>query len=181
MKKLVLSILSMLVIIFPLIAQQQVTEEIPVESLILKKANIPPAVSKSADSIFIGNTQVRWGVFPYELKDYGWVVNKDYNEPINHYMINLKAKDGSDIYAVFESTGQLIRYRMVNKNAIIPESIKNALAKSDYKDWKITGDTEIVKNNQKKVVEHYIVKLEKDNKKKALYYNLKGEQLTNKS
>ena len=97
---------------FPVMAQDLNSEAVPEESLTLKKGNIPPAVLKAADQLFQGNTQVAWGVFPYELKDYGWVVNKDYNDPIDHYEIQFKAKDGSDVFAVFESTGELIRSKL---------------------------------------------------------------------
>jgi hypothetical protein len=178
MKRIIFSIVFLLAALFPSIAQ--ITEEVPVESLTLKKGNIPPAVIKAADDFFKGSTQVKWGVFPYELKDYGWVVNKDYNEPIDHYEIYLKSANGSDIYAVFESTGELIRYRTLDKKAPVPAAIAQAIAKTDYKDWKITGDTEIVRCNQKKIVEHYAVKLEKGNLKKTLYYTIKGEGLVNK-
>jgi len=179
MKKLLFSLMFFMAAYFPIFAQG-VSEEVPVENLTLKKGNIPPAVIKAADELFKGSTQIKWGAFPYELKDYGWVVNKDYNEPIDHYEINLKSSTGADIFAVFESTGELIRYRMVEKNSPIPQSIQKAIAKTEYKDWKIIGDTESVTSNQKKVVDHYIVKLEKGNQKKTLYYTLKGEGLTNK-
>ena len=127
--------------------------------------------------IFKRSTQVEWGAFPYELKDFGWFVNTEYKDPIDHYAIHMKRLDGSDIYAVFESTGELIKYRMVKKNAPLPEPVMAAVEKSAYKDWKITGDVELIKSSQKKVEEHYIVKLEKDKKKKNLYITPKGDML----
>lgn len=176
MKKLVVFFMFFLTAIFPVLAQ----DEVQVESLTLKKGNIPPAVIKAADEMFKGSTQIKWGSFPFELKDYGWEVNSDYNEPIDHYEIFMKAADGSDVYAVFESTGELIRYRSINKNAALPSAILKAIEKSEYKDWKIAGDTEKIRDNQKKIVEHYAVKLEKGGQKKTLYYTLDGNLLTNK-
>jgi hypothetical protein len=177
MKKIQFLILAFLVLSIPILAQEEMAEEVPIESLTLKKGNIPPAVLKSAEQLFQGNTQIAWGVFPYELKDYGWVVDKEYNEPIDHYEIMFKTANGSEIYAVFESTGELIRSRMVNKNAPVPKAIMNTIEKSEYKDWKIIGDAMLIKNNQKKVVEHYTVKLEKGKMKKTLHFNPKGEIL----
>jgi hypothetical protein len=159
---------------------QQGTDEVPLETLSLKKGNLPPAVVKAAEELFKGNSQIQWGVFPYELKDYGWVVNKDYNDPIDHYEIHMKAADGADVFAVFESTGELIRYRMVNRNAPVPESILASIAKTDYKDWKVMGGSEVIRNNQRKVVEHYAVNLEKGTQKKTLYYTSRGDMLVNK-
>jgi hypothetical protein len=179
MKKLVFSMLTFLTFAFPLLAQFESVEEVPVESLTLKKGNIPPAVIKAADQLFQGSTQVSFGVFPYELKDYGWLVNKNYDEPINHYELKIKGKDGSDIYAVFESTGELIRYKVINKNAPVPPSILKSIEK-DFKDWKVVGDVARVVNSQKKIVEHYAVKLEKGTEKKTLYFTTKGEKLTAK-
>ena len=179
MKKLLFPVLLFLVYMFPLMAQDlSQSEPVPEESLTLKKGNIPQAVIKSAEQLFQGNTQIKWGVFPYELKDLGWVVNKEYNEPINHYEILFKAKDGSDIYAVFESTGELIRSKIINRNAPVPKPILTTLQKSEYKDWKIVGDVMLIKNNQKKVIEHYTVKLEKGNMKKTLHFKPTGELIS---
>ena len=178
MKKLLFLILGMLVLTFPILAQE--SEQVPEEFLTLKKGNIPPAVIKAAEQLFQGNTQVAWGAFPYELKNYGWVVNKDYNEPINHYEIQFKAKDGSDVFSVFESTGELISSRIINKQAPVPPAILKAIEGGENKDWKIVGDVMKIKHNQKNTVEHYAVTLSKGNMKKVLYFTIKGEVLTNK-
>jgi len=180
MKKSIISLVFFLVALFPVFAQELMNEEIPEETLTLKKGNIPPAVLSAAEKIFKENTQVQWGVFPYELKNYGWVVNKEYNEPIDHYEVHMKTKDGMDVYAVFESTGELIRYRTINKNAAVPVPILNAIAKTEYKDWKVLGGTEKITDNQKKIIEHYAVKVEKGGKRKTLYYTLNGQVLANK-
>jgi hypothetical protein len=180
MKKSAFLLVFFLVTIFSGFAQNEVTEEVPIESLTLKKGNIPPDITTAVDQLFKGSTQLKWGVFPYELKDYGWVVNKDYNAPIDHYEVFLKTADGSDVYAVFESTGELIRYKLINKKAPVPADIMKTIQKGPYKDWKVMGDVETVRSNQKKVVEHFSVKLEKGNQRKTLYFTNKGEMLTNK-
>lgn len=181
MKRLFLSAVLILSVLLPIAAQPaEASEEVPMDFLVLKKGNIPPAVLKAAEDIFKEHTQVQWGVFPYQLKNYGWVVDKDYNEPIDHYEIHMKTKDGVDVFAVFESTGQLISYKTVDKNAALPETILQAIAKTPYKDWTVLKGTEVVTNKQKNVVEHYTVKLENGKQKKTLYYTLKGEQLTDR-
>jgi hypothetical protein len=180
MKKSLFLLLGFLALTFPILAQEVVSEEVPAEQLTLKKGNIPAPVAKAAEQLFEGSTQIAWGAFPYELKNYGWAVNKEYNEPIDHYEIQFKGKDGSDIYAVFESTGELISDRIVHKNAPVPAAIMKSIENSEYKNWKITGDVELIKNTQKKVVEHYAVKLTNGNKKKTLYFTTKGDVLTNK-
>lgn len=178
MKKLVLTLMFFGVLV--LSGFSQATQEGPLETLSLKRGNLPPAVIKAADELFKGATQIKWGVFPYELKDYGWEVNNDYNEPIDHYEIHMHGSEGSEIYAVFESTGELISYRMSKKNTALPPAVLNSIANSDYKDWRLIEDTELIKNNQKKVADHYSVKLEKGNDKKTLYFSLNGDRLVNK-
>jgi hypothetical protein len=179
MKKSLFLITLFLVFMYPVIAQvgADLTESVPEESLTLKKGNIPPQIIKAADELFRGGSQVEWGVFPYELKDYGWLVNKEYNDPIDHYEIHLKTSDGSDAYVVFESTGELISYRVSKKNAPVPASIMASIMKSPYKDWKISSDVMLIKNNQKKVSEHYAIRLANGNQKKTLYFNLMGDIL----
>lgn len=180
MKKLVFLVSAFLVFSIPILAQEMVSEEVPVESLTLKKGNIPPPIINAAEQLFQGSTQVGWGSFPYELKDYGWSVNKDYNEPIDHYELKLKGKDGSDIFAVFESTGELIRYKVINKKAPVPAAIVKSIEQGEYKDWRIVGDVMQIVSKQKKVVEHYAVKIDKGSQQKTLYFTMKGENLVAK-
>ncbi len=165
---------------FPVLAQPEPTEEQPEEMLFLKRGNMPAEVIKAADSLFKGETQVGWGIFPYELKKYGWVVDKDYNEPIDHYEINITTKNGGQVLAVFESTGQLVSYRAIERNRTLPKPVQVAIAKSPYKDWNISKDLETITSNQKKTIQHFVVHLEKDGKKKTLYYTMNGQELLNK-
>jgi len=177
MKKLQFLVLAFLVFSIPVLAQELVSEEVPIDYLTFKKGNIPPAIIKAAEELFQGSIQNGWGVFPYELKNYGWSVNKDYNEPIDHFEISMIGKDGSDIFAVFESTGELISCRVINKNAPPPRVVMAAIEKGQYKDWKVAGDVVLIKHTQKKTVEHYAVKVEKGNMKKTLYFTTNGEIL----
>jgi hypothetical protein len=179
MKKFLFSILTCLAFAFPVLAQVA-SDEITDQPLTFKKGEIPAAVQKTADELFKGTPQVAWGVFPYEFKDYGWSVDKNFNGPIDHYEVQYKASDGSEIYAVFESTGELIRCRIVNKNATLPPEILKSIAASQYKDWKVAGKTEKIEESQRKIVEHYIVRLENGNMKKTLYFTSKGGMLSNK-
>lgn len=181
MKKLYWTLMFFLVLMFPTFGQSYMQDElVPVENLTLKKGNIPPAIIKTADELFKGNSQINWGIFPYELRDYGWEINKEYDQPINHYEIHLLASDGSNVWAVFESTGELISYRLTRKDMALPAAVQAAVAKSEYKDWTMTGNVWKIRNNQKKGVEHYSVTLTKGNQKKTLYFTTQGGMLMNK-
>jgi hypothetical protein len=181
MKKSLFFILAFLVFAFPIMAQEEiVSEEVPEENLTLKKANIPPAIVNAADKLFEGSTQIAWGTFPYQLKDYGWVVDKDYKGPIDRYEIRLIAKDGSVVNAVFESNGELVSYNLVNKDSPVPDAIIASLEKGQYKGWKVVGDVMRITNNQKKIVDHYAVKIQNGKMKKTVYFTVKGGELINK-
>ncbi len=177
--ELLIVVMALLGLTLPVIAQD-VTEEDPVESLELKKGDIPSPVQKAAEKLFEGDTQIAWGSFPYELKNYGWYVNPDYKGPVDYYEIKFKAKDGSNVFAVFESTGKLIRCKIINKDAPVPQNIVAALENGEYKGWKIVGDVMLIKSNRKNIDEHYAVKVEKGGKEKTLFFAPEGKLLSAK-
>ncbi len=179
MKKILVMISSILVLSAPVMAQTMDLEEssVPVESLTLKKGDIPPQIIIAAQKLFEGDTQVAWGKFPYELKDYGWNVDKNAKEPITRYEIKMEAKDGSSVYAVFEPNGDLVRSKIVNNNAAVPKDIAEQIKTGEYKDWHIIGDVMLIKNNPKEIVDHYAVTIAKGNQTKTLYFKTDEEQL----
>jgi len=178
MKKLLVSVLAFLGFLFPLLAQvdhdYRLNDIIPVESLTLKKDQIPPAIVQAVNKDFSTGQAVTWGKFPYTLENYGWVVNPDAaGEKPDHYEVFIKAKDGSDVYAVYAANGTIIQSRSLYKNIALPAVVKDRLAKSQYKDWTIVGDKEIIKylNDEKDVIQHFRVTVEKNNVKRSISFN----------
>lgn len=180
MKKLIVSLITIAGFIIPLRAQvdhdQTGNETFPVESLILKKDQIPANIVNAVNTDFANGEAFRWGKFPFVLEKYGFVIAKGKeNQKPDYYEVNIKTKDGSDIYAVYSSDGTIIQSRTIRKNAVLPLGVTQALAKSQYKDWTIVGDKELIKyyNSKKEVEEHYRVTLEKNNVKKTVSLNFK--------
>jgi hypothetical protein len=180
MKKLIVSLLAFTGFLFPLLAQvdhdQNDNEAIPTESLILKKDQIPQAIVKAVNSDFINGEPFRWGKFPFILEKYGFVIAKgSENQRPDYYEVNIKSHDGSDIYAVYSSDGTIIESKTIRKNAALPLSVTQALAKSQYKDWTIVGDKELIKyyNSKNDIEEHFRITLEKNNVKKTVSFNYK--------
>jgi hypothetical protein len=180
MKKQFFLLAFLLAIFLPAGAQNIKADEEPIESLTLKKGNIPASVLSTADEIFKENKQVQWGTFPYQLKKYGWVIDTVNKPRPNLYEIYLKTKDGIDIYAIFDGRGNLIRYRTIEKNGALPVPVLNAIAKTQYNDWKVEPGTVLITDKQNNVEEHYSVKLTKGNRKKTLYFTKEGNQVFNK-
>ncbi len=175
MKKLMFLFLSIMVPAFPILAQTMV----PLERLTLTKDEMPKAIIEAANKLFEGNTQIAWGKFPYELKEYGWAVDPDQSKPIDHYEIQIKVGDGFNIYAVLDSNGELLRFKEVKKNAVPPRSVLIALENSKYKDWKIVGDVMHVKYNKNDAEEHISLNLRKGNKTKNVTFKVDGIELNN--
>jgi hypothetical protein len=180
MKKLIISLLALTGLLFPLLAQvdhdQTVNDQIPVETLTLKKDQVPAAISKAVLSDFATEEAFRWGKFPYVLEKYGWVVSKEAaGQNPDRYEVNIKAKDGSDIYAVYSPDGTIIQSRTIRKNAALPFTVTQALAKSQYKDWNVVGDKELIKywNAKNDIEEHFRITVEKNNIKKTISFNYK--------
>jgi hypothetical protein len=180
MKKLIVSLIAIAGIILPLRAQvdhdQNGDETFPRESLVLKKDQIPANIVNAVNNDFANGEAFRWGKFPFVLEKYGFVIAKGTeNQKPDYYEVNIKTKDGSDIYAVYSSDGTIIQSKTIRKNAALPLSVTQSLAKSQYKDWTIVGDKELIKyyNSKKDVEEHFRVTLEKNNVKKTVSLNYK--------
>ena len=179
MKKLAFTLIFFSAAFFPVLAQEM-TEEVPAEAITLKKGNIPAAVLKTAEAILTESSQVQWSITPEQLKKYGLVTFADNNKPIDQYEISFRVKDGIYANAFFKPTGELIRYREVNKNPGLPVVVMKAIGKTPYKGWKVMGEKEVIMDNQNKVVEHYSVKLENGNHKKILHFTKQGDMLASR-
>jgi hypothetical protein len=167
---------------YPMMAQDLDVNEIqPVEKMVLTKDKIPAAVNQAVSKDFRNGQPVKWGNFPYVLKEYGWVVDKADNTKPDYYEVFIKTENGSDMYAIYSSDGKLIRSKEILRNMPLPKSIEEALFKSEYKDWKKTGDLEKITNFMNAQKSHYIVTVEKNNKTHHLYFDDAGTMLRNKT
>jgi hypothetical protein len=178
MKKFLVSLFALSGLMFPILAQvdhdYRVDDIVPLEYLTLKKEMVPPAIVKAVGKDFSTGLPVTWGKFPYVLEKYGWVVSKDAaGEKPDRYEVLIKAKDGSDVYAVYAPDGTIIQSRSVYKNIALPEQVRKSLEKSQYKDWTVLSDKEIIRYymDQKNVEEHFRLTLERNNVKRSVSFN----------
>jgi hypothetical protein len=90
----------------------------------------------------------------------------------------MKNKEGHALWAVYAANGDLVESRETANNVAMPANVQQALAKSQYKDWKVVGDKEIIKyyhdHNESSVEEHFRITVEKDNVKKSISFNFQG-------
>jgi hypothetical protein len=183
MKKLFISILGLLAFLIPSLAQidhdfNPNDREPEVKATILKD-QVPEAVRKAVAIQFDKNNPLTWSKFPYALKEYGWVYDVGAaNIKLDRYEVTMKNEKGNDLWAVYAANGDLIESREIATNVAVPTYILEELAKSKYKDWKITGNKEIIKfyhdHNNSSVEQHMRLTVEKDNVKRSLSFNFQG-------
>jgi hypothetical protein len=186
MKKLLFSFLAFLGFLFPLLAQvdhdYNVNDREPLENTsLLTKDQIPAAILKAAQTKFDINNSATWSKFPYALKEYGWVYDvAASNIELDRYEVVMKTKEGDELWAVYTLKGELVESREVNNNTPIPANIQEALSKSQYKDWKVVGNKEIIRyyhdHNNSNVEQHFRLTVEKDNVKRSISFNFEGSK-----
>jgi hypothetical protein len=187
MKRVLISILALSGFLFPLLAQvdhdYNPNDRVPVVNTTITKDQVPAVVLKAVNTQFDKNNPITWSKFPFALKEYGWVYDvgaSDVN--LNRYEVTMKTNTGDDLWAVYTANGELVETREVSKNTAIPPSIMTALSNSQYKDWTVVGDKEIIKfyhdHNQSSIEQHFRLTIEKNNVKRSISFN--NQAKTNK-
>lgn len=179
MKKLVVSCLALLGFVLPSIAQvshdYNPNDREPSGTVVIPLDQVPTAILKAFDTEFNQNDPQTWSKFPYTLKEYGWVydVGASSVKP-DRYMVRVKTNNG-EMWAAYNTKGDLIETREMSANIPIPASIMDAFKNSQYTDWRITGNKEIIRyyhdNNSKSVEQHFRITVEKDGVKRSISFN----------
>jgi hypothetical protein len=165
---------------FPLLGQidhdYNTNDRVPIVNTYITKEQVPAAVLKSLDIQFDKDKPQTWSKFPFALKEYGWVYDVGSSDlALNRFEVTLKTKEGDDLWAVYSASGDLIETKEVSKNTVVPAYVMDALARSEYKDWQIVGDKEIIKyyhdHDITKAEQHLRLTLEKDNVKRSVSFN----------
>jgi len=183
MKKLLVSVLVFLGFLFPLLAQvdhdYNVNDRVPIVNATITRDQVPPAVIKSAQTRFDMGNSATWSKFPYALKEYGWVYDVGASDVVlDRYEVTLKNKQNRELWAVYTAKGDLVESREIANDVAMPANILEALSKSQYKDWKVVGNKEIIKyyhdHDNSSVEQHFRLTVEKDGVKKSISFNFKG-------
>lgn len=183
MKKLLLSILAFLGFLFPMVAQVDhdfnANDREPGASTVITKDQVPPEVLKAVQTKFDLNNSATWSKFPYALKEYGWVYDVGASAvKLDRYEVTMKTTKGDDLWAVYSPKGDLIETRETVNNVAPPAHVLEALAKSQYKDWTIVGNKEIIRfyheHNNSSVEQHFRLTVQKDNVKRSISFNFQN-------
>lgn len=142
---------------------------------------VPPAVVNAVKTQFDKNKPETWSKFPYALKEYGWVYDFGAAEVnLDRYEVIMKTDKNTDLWAVYTNKGELVETREVSKDIAMPADIMTQFQNSQYKDWKIVGNKEVIRFfhdhtfDKTKIEQHFRINVEKDGVKRAISFNYKG-------
>jgi hypothetical protein len=182
MKKLVIAGVIFMALSFQMMAQvdhdYNPKDVMPATGVVIPSSQVPQSVLQAMKVDFNLADPQTWTKFPYAIKEYGWVYDADATgvKP-DRYEVSMKTDNGSDLFAVYSNDGNLIATREVLMNKPLPESIKEKLAKSAYKDWAVVGDKEIIKYyyDKNSVDQHFRITVEKNNVKRTISFNYEAK------
>jgi hypothetical protein len=184
MKKFLFSVLALCGFVFPLLAQvdhdYNPNDRVPLVNTTITQEQVPAAVLKAVNTQFDKNNVLTWSKFPFALKEYGWVYDAGASDiPLNRYEVTMRTNSGDELWAIYSPKGELVQTREVFKNAIVPQSVMQSLANSQYKDWKIVGDKEVIRfyhdHDNSTVEQHYRLTVEKDKVKRTISFNYQNK------
>jgi hypothetical protein len=183
MKKFFTTCLALLGFVLPSLAQVShdfnPNDREPVISTTITKDQVPAAVLKAVNVQFSKDNPLTWSKFPYALKEYGWVYDVGAaNLKLDRFQVTMKTSNGNELYAIYTPGGQLIETREMSTNVAIPPNVMAEFSKSQYKDWKIVGNKEIIRfyhdGNNSSVEQHFRITVEKDNVRRSISFNWQG-------
>jgi hypothetical protein len=154
----------------------------PVISTTLTKDQVPAAVVKAVNTQFSKDNPLTWSKFPYALKEYGWVYDVGAaNLNLDHFQVTMKTSTGSELDAIYTTNGDLVETREMSTNVPIPPDVMADLQKSQYKDWTVVGNKEIIQyyhdyNNKSSVEQHFRITVQKDNVKRSISFNYQASK-----
>ena len=85
MKKILNTIITLLLLSYPVFSQMEnIEEEVPVSKLVLKSSDIPASLKGAIEKSFKNGAPIQWYSFPYLLKEYGWAFKNNMNNMSNN-------------------------------------------------------------------------------------------------
>ena len=180
MKKLVFVLIFLGAYLLPTIAQYgsdgMINEKVSIVTARITKDKIPAAIIKTANMNFDKDNPFTWSKFPRELKEFGWVyeVGSNPDHPLSGFKVTMKTTSGRDLQANYDVNGKLTESRERSTNIPVPLYILSDLAGSEYKDWTIIGNKEVIQfysTGDKPTADQYFrLILQKGSEKRKLAY-----------
>jgi hypothetical protein len=181
MKKMFIALFALTAFALPSVAQvahdYNPNDREAIVNTTITKDQVPAAVLKAVNTQFRQNEPMTWCKFPYALKEYGWVYDVGAsNLQLDHFQVTMKLSNGNQLQAIYTTDGNLVETREMSKDVSIPPEIMAEFQKSQYKDWNIVGDKEIIRfyhdyNNANSVEQHFRITVEKNKVRRSISFN----------
>lgn len=181
-KSMMLKVFTLLAFFPTYLSAQETEQNIELNTIEIKvtRDKVPPTVKDAVTRDFGEGTPLVWATTSSKFSTYGWEqVTDAKNQQTDAYSVHIKGKNGSNLVAVYTPDGKLIRSKETINNMGTPPAIMASLAKSDYKDWKVTKENAVIKTYGGTTSSHYAIKLERGNQKKTLYFDKDGNMVSN--
>lgn len=153
----------------------------PIITAMLTKDQVPAPVLEAVRTQFNKANPLTWSKFPYALKEYGWVYDVGAEDVVlDRYEVIMKTDNNTELWAVYTNKGELVETREILKDVAIPKDVMDKFLNSQYKDWKIVGNREVIKFyhdhtlDKSRIEQHFRINVEKDGVKRAISFNWKG-------
>ena len=178
MKRLIL--ISFVFVTFVLPSQAQDNEALVY--IKIPKEQIPQVLESAINIQFNRDDPSSWSKFPFALEKFGWVYDIGVEESnLNHFKVEIRTNYYTDYKAIYTSDGELIRSTQFTINLPLPSHVMEEFLKSDYKDWRIINNREIInlfrdpEYNTADVKHNFRISIEKEGVKRNITFRWKGD------
>ena len=149
----------------------------------LDKNNVPKTVTEVYVVEYPMSTNEVWYGYPAfsdESDWYGYNPYLDGGANPEYYIVEFTSKNKVPHRVIYSKNGKKVAtHRKINE---LPAAVSSAISKSEYKDWTIQKDKEeMFKMKDTDKVKVYRVVVENGSEKHALYYQLDGTLLKDKT
>ena len=177
MKKLILISFVFATFVLPFQAQDN-------EALVylrVTKEQIPQVIESAINIQFNRDDPATWSKFPFALEKFGWVYDFGVEESnLNHFKVEIRTNYSTDYTAIYSTDGELIRSTELTTKAPLPAHVMDEFLKSEYKDWRIISNREIInllrdpEYNTADVEHNFRIRVEKEGVKRNITFRWKG-------
>ena len=151
-------------------------------SIKVSKKMTPQQVIDSLNARFPNAHAVRYYKIPPDAVQKGWTISKEDNlspdQSIDYYTITFK-RDDLKYYGLFAADGRLIRSKQEQKADQMPEAVKFSIKAlgEQYPGYKVISKKYFRNLDASSEEEYYEIIVQKDGRKKSLYYEPDGTLL----
>ena len=177
MKKLLVVILALAW----LNTRAQEKELFTIDAKEISTKTVPQEVVVAVEKDFPGHDVLVYYMLAGKHVESEWAVTMDdkrnSKSDVDYYTVSLKGKNGGYAYGLYGKDGTLHKMKILEKDFELPASIRSAATSGDYSGYAIKSD-KFVKVVNKKTDKSYVeVVVEKDGKKKKLFFDAQGNMI----